>query len=384
MILKNLNIVNYKNIAEASVTCSPRFNCFIGNNGVGKTNILDAVYQLSMCKSYFNLPDAQNIRHGEAFFMIEGQYVHGNEEIDVYCGVKRGQKKIFKKNKKAYIRLSDHIGLLPLVIISPADVVLIDGASEERRRFIDGVISQCDKEYLQLLIRYNRVLVQRNSFLKEYAGRSIDADMLSVWDEQLADCGCVILERRRAFVYELEEMFQVYYDRVALGREKVMLEYSTTIKNDDFLASLRDSFDRDRILTYTTVGVHRDDLNLSLEGYPVKKLGSQGQKKSFLTALKLAQFAYLVKQKGVKPLLLLDDIFDKLDAALGKAIMSIGAVKGFEIGDGFEAAASLGSRNNDSFVIGKDKKPYSPSFIIPSIPSSFVPTTIQPDAIASR
>ena len=159
--------------------------------------------------------------------------------------------------------------------------------------------------------------------MKEYAGRSIDADMLSVWDEQLADCGCVILERRRAFVYELEEMFQVYYDRVALGREKVMLEYSTTIKNDDFLASLRDSFDRDRILTYTTVGVHRDDLNLSLEGYPVKKLGSQGQKKSFLTALKLAQFAYLVKQKGVKPLLLLDDIFDKLDADRVSQIIQI-------------------------------------------------------------
>lgn len=246
--------------------------------------------------------------------MIEGQYMHGDEEIDVYCGVKRGQKKIFKKNKKAYTRLSDHIGLLPLVIISPADVVLIDGASEERRRFIDGVISQCDKEYLQLLIRYNRVLMQRNSFLKEYAGQSIDTDMLSVWDEQLADSGRVILERRRAFVAELEEMFQMYYDRVSLGREKVMLEYSTTIKNDDFLASLRGSFERDRILTYTTVGVHRDDLNLSLEGYPVKKLGSQGQKKSFLTALKLAQFAYLVKQKGVKPLLLLDDIFDKLDA----------------------------------------------------------------------
>ena len=323
MILKSLNVVNYKNIAEASVICCHRFNCFIGNNGVGKTNILDAVYQLSMCKSYFNLPDAQNIRHGEAFFVIEGQYVHEGEEVDVYCGVKRGQKKIFKKNKKTYARLSDHIGLLPLVIISPADVVLIDGASEERRRFIDGVISQCDKEYLQLLIRYNRVLMQRNSFLKEYAGQSIDADMLSVWDAQLVDSGRVILERRRAFVMELERMFQVYYDQVSLGREKVMLDYSTTIKNDDFLASLRGSFDRDRILTYTTVGVHRDDLNLSLEGYPVKKLGSQGQKKSFLIALKLAQFVYLVKQKGVKPLLLLDDIFDKLDADRVSRIIQI-------------------------------------------------------------
>lgn len=323
MILKNLDIVNYKNIAEAGIVCSPRFNCFIGNNGVGKTNILDAVYQLSMCKSYFNLPDAQNIRHGEAFFVIEGMYAYEDEEIDVYCGVKRGQKKMFKKNKKAYTRLSDHIGLLPLVMISPADVVLIDGASEERRRFIDGVISQCDKEYLQLLIRYNRVLMQRNSFLKEYAGRGFDADMLSVWDEQLAESGSVILERRRAFIAELEGMFQEYYNRVALGRENVMLEYRTTVKNDDFLSSLRNSFERDRILTYTTVGIHRDDLDLSLEGYPVKKLGSQGQKKSFLTALKFAQFAYLAKQKGVKPLLLLDDIFDKLDADRVSQIIQI-------------------------------------------------------------
>ena len=323
MILKNLDIVNYKNIAEAGIVCSPRFNCFIGNNGVGKTNILDAVYQLSMCKSYFNLPDAQNIRHGEAFFVIEGKYAYEDEEIDVYCGMKRGQKKIFKKNKKAYTRLSDHIGLLPLVMISPADVVLIDGASEERRRFIDGVISQCDKEYLQLLIRYNRVLMQRNSFLKEYAGRGFDVDMLSVWDEQLAESGSVILKRRRAFIVELEEMFQVYYNRVASGREKVMLEYRTTVKNDDFLTSLHNSFERDRVLTYTTVGVHRDDLDLSLEGYPVKKLGSQGQKKSFLTALKFAQFAYLAEQKGVKPLLLLDDIFDKLDADRVSQIIQI-------------------------------------------------------------
>lgn len=323
MILKNLNIVNYKNIAETVITCSPGFNCFIGNNGVGKTNILDAIYQLSMCKSYFNLPDAQNIRHGEPFFVLEGMYTYEDEDIDVYCGVKRGQKKIFKKNKKAYTRLSDHIGLLPLVMISPADVVLIDGTSEERRRFVDGVISQFDKEYLQLLIRYNRVLMQRNSFLKEYVGQGLDADMLSVWDEQLSDTGSVILGRRRAFVAELEKMFQVYYDRVALGREKVMLEYTTTVKNDDFLASLRNNFERDRVLTYTTVGIHRDDLKLSLKGHPVKKLGSQGQKKSFLIALKFAQFAYLAKQKGVKPLLLLDDIFDKLDADRVSQIIQI-------------------------------------------------------------
>ena len=173
------------------------------------------------------------------------------------------------------------------------------------------------------MIRYNRVLMQRNSFLKEYAGRGFDVDMLSVWDEQLAESGSVILKRRRAFIVELEEMFQVYYNRVALGREKVMLEYRTTVKNDDFLTSLHNSFERDRVLTYTTVGVHRDDLDLSLEGYPVKKLGSQGQKKSFLTALKFAQFAYLAEQKGVKPLLLLDDIFDKLDADRVSQIIQI-------------------------------------------------------------
>lgn len=329
MILKDLNIVNYKNIAEASIALCPRFNCFIGNNGVGKTNILDAVYHLSMCKSYFNLPDAQSIRHGEAFFVLEGMYERDGEDIDVYCGVKKGVKKVFKKNKKSYERLSDHIGLLPLVMISPADVILIDGASEERRRFIDGVISQCDKEYLQVLIRYNRVLAQRNSFLKEYAGMPIDADMLSVWDEQLADNGRVILERRLAFITELAEVFQVYYDRVALGREKVTLEYSTTIKENDYLQSLRGSFDRDRVLTYTTVGIHRDDITLSIEGYPVKRLGSQGQKKSFLTALKFAQFAYLAQQKGVKPLLLLDDIFDKLDADRVSQIIRIVSEENF-------------------------------------------------------
>lgn len=314
MIIRDLNIVNYKNIVEATISCCPRFNCFIGNNGVGKTNILDAIYHLSMCKSYFNLPDGQNIRHGDSFFVLEGMYYRDEEEVGVYCGVKRGQKKVFKKNKKSYERLSDHIGLLPLVMISPADVVLIDGASEERRRFMDGVISQCDKEYLQQLIRYNRVLMQRNSLLKENVGRKIDVDMLSVWDEQLSESGSLILQRRRVFIRELEELFQLYYNRVSLGRERVSLEYMTTVRNEDLLGSLRESLERDRILTYTTVGVHRDDLSLSLEEYPVKKLGSQGQKKSFLTALKFAQFAYLAKQKEVKPLLLLDDIFDKLDA----------------------------------------------------------------------
>ena len=329
MEIKNLDIVNYKNISEAQIECCSGFNCFVGNNGAGKTNVLDAIYQLSMCKSYFNLPDVQNIRHGEPFFVLQGNYERQGERIEAYCGVKRGQKKVFKKNKKAYDRLSDHIGLLPLVMVSPADTVLIDGGSEERRRFIDGVISQQDKEYLARLIRYNRILVQRNTMLKEYAGRGMDMDMLAVWDEQLAESGMFILKKRRNFVYEMSTVFQHYYDLLASGKEQVSLTYATTIKHDDLLASLKESFERDRILTYTTVGIHRDDLGLELGGYPVKKMGSQGQKKSFLVALKFAQFVYLSARNGIKPLLLLDDIFDKLDTLRVSRIVGIVSEKTF-------------------------------------------------------
>ena len=323
LILNRLNIVNYKNIAAAEIQCSPRLNCFIGNNGAGKTNVLDAVYHLSMCKSYFNLPDGQNIRHGESFFVLDGQYERDDETLEVYCGVKRGQKKVFRRNKKSYERLSDHIGLLPLVVISPVDTELIDGASEERRRFIDGVISQCDREYLRHLISYNRLLAQRNALLKEYAGRPIDGEMLAVWDEQLSEHGSIVLARRQAFMRELADVFQTYYAKVSLGRERVTMEYVTTVKDSDLLATLRENRERDRLLTYTSAGLHRDDIHLKLEGYLVKKIGSQGQKKSFLTALKFAQFIYLSKQKGIRPLLLLDDIFDKLDAERVNQIIDI-------------------------------------------------------------
>lgn len=300
---------------------------------MGKTNILDAIYHLSMCKSYFTLPEGENIRHGEEFLVLQGSYEREGDEIEVYCGVKRKEKKVFKKNKKAYERLSEHIGLLPLVMITPADSLLIDGGSEERRRFINGVISQCDKEYMNQLIRYNRLLVQRNKLLKEYAGLSLDPDMLAVWDEQLAESGSRILEKREAFVADFSACFQSYYEQLTAGKEKVSLVYSSTIAEDDYLKSLRQSFERDRLLHYTTVGVHRDDISLKLDGYPVKKLGSQGQKKSFLVALKFAQFVYLSREKGVKPFLLLDDIFDKLDGERVKQIIDI--VSGEQFGQVF-------------------------------------------------
>lgn len=323
MELKELHIVNFKNIGEASLAFSPGVNCFVGRNGAGKTNVLDAVYHLSMCKSFFGLPDGQHIRHGEAFFVLQGEYERDGETVEVYCGVKRGEKKIFKKNQKVYGRLSEHIGLLPLVMVSPEDGVLIDGGSEERRRLVDGIISQCDRDYLHRLIKYNKVLVQRNSLLKSAGGRALDEGMLEVLDEQLAESGEVIMRRRREFLEEFREEFQSYYGELSSGREEVELVYKPSAEEGGLLAALRKAAERDRMLTYTSVGVHRDDLGLHIGGYPVRKIGSQGQKKTFLLALKLAQYVWLLRTGGVKPLLLLDDVFDKLDAERVRQIVRI-------------------------------------------------------------
>lgn len=323
MFVKELHIVNFKNIAEATFTFCPRFNCIVGNNGVGKTNVLDALYLLSMCKSYFGLPDAQNIRHHESFFVLQGRYQRDGEEVDVYCGVKRGQKKVFKRNQKAYEKLSEHIGLLPLVMISPEDVALIDGGSEERRRLVDGIISQSDRNYLYWLIRYNKALQQRNSLLRAAEGKEIEPAVLEVWDEQLLGCGEKILERRSDFIRDFKAFFQRYYDLLSSGKEQVSLSYSSSSGELDMREAFGKAWEKDRLLGYTSVGVHRDDLSLTIDGYPVKKIGSQGQKKTFLIALKLAQYAWLYQTDKIKPLLLLDDIFDKLDAGRVKRIIEL-------------------------------------------------------------
>ncbi len=323
MELKELHIVNFKNIGEASLDFSPGVNCFVGRNGAGKTNVLDAVYHLSMCKSFFGLPDGQHIRHGEAFFVVQGSYDREGEAVEVYCGVKRGGKKVFKKNQKVYGRLSEHIGLLPLVMVSPEDGELIEGGSEERRRLVDGIICQCDRDYLHRLIRYNKVLMQRNSLLKSAGGRVLEGEALEVWDEQLADNGEVIMRRRREFLEEFRGVFQFYYEELSSGREAVELVYKPSAEEGGLLEGLRRTAARDRMLTYTSVGVHRDDLGLHIGGYPVRKIGSQGQKKTFLLALKLAQYAWILRTGGVKPLLLLDDVFDKLDAERVRQIVRI-------------------------------------------------------------
>jgi len=323
MILKELNIVNFKNIGEAALSFTSGFNCLVGKNGAGKTNVLDAIYHLSMCKSYFNLSDAQNIRHEEPFFVIQGKYEREGEELDVYCGVKRGVKKTFKRNQKAYNKLSEHIGLVPLVMISPEDVVLIDGGSEERRKLVDGIISQCDRNYLHQLIRYNKALQQRNSLLRSMAGKYLDPDMIEIWNEQLAECGEVIMQGRSRFLEDFRTVFQDYYEQLSLGRETVVLEYKPAVAEGGLLDALHASLERDRLLNYTTAGIHRDDLVLNIGKYAVRKIGSQGQKKTFLIALKLAQYAWLNRMSGIKPLLLLDDIFDKLDADRVSQIVKI-------------------------------------------------------------
>lgn len=323
MVLKELNIVNFKNIAEVSLSFSEGFNCFIGKNGMGKTNILDAIYQLSMGKSYFMLSDHQNIRHGEPFFVLQGKYERDSEPIEIYCGVKRDLKKVFKKNQKAYQKLSEHIGLLPLVMVSPEDLALIDGGSETRRKWLDGIICQCDRNYLLQLIRYNKALQQRNSLLKATAGRYLDPEMLEIWDEQLCECGEQILQRRLHFVQEFRPLFQSYYEQLSLGREQVEFSYKSSVSGEDLKSALSRSLERDRLLNYTTVGIHRDDLLLNFGDYLMRKLGSQGQKKSYLIALKLAQYVWISRMNGVKPLLLLDDLFDKLDADRVRQIVRI-------------------------------------------------------------
>lgn len=324
MYLTRLNLVNFKNRAEADLSLHNGVNCFTGNNGAGKTNILDAVYYLSFTKSYFNPIDSQNITHGQGFFVIEGNFEAEGKRHNIYCGVKRGEKKIFKRNKKKYDKFSDHIGLLPLVFISPADEELIYGGSEVRRKFLDGVISQFDKSYLEHLINYQKALSQRNKLLKTFAetGRR-DQDAIEVWDMQLIQHGTPVYEARKTFAVDFIPVFEKYYRLLGSDREKAKVNYKSKLNDDSFENLLKTAQNDDARKQFTTVGTHKDDLSFTLNNYSLKKTGSQGQKKSFLTALKLAQFEFIKNKKNTSPILLLDDIFDKLDKTRVKALMNI-------------------------------------------------------------
>lgn len=321
MKLQTLSILNYKNIKEADLVFSDKINCFIGRNGMGKTNVLDAVYYLSFCKSHSNSIDSQNIEHDSDFFLIQGTYnLRGNTE-EVYCGMKRRQKKQFKRNKKEYERLVDHIGLLPLVLVSPADSELIAEGSDERRKFMDGVISQYNKQYLNYLLAYNNALKQRNALLK--LEQMPDATLLEVWEEQMAVHAEFIYQERVKFINEFIPIFQEFYQIISQGQEQVSLAYTSQLQNRD----LRDAFvrtrERDHILGYSTQGIHKDEIEMMLGNFPMKRVGSQGQNKTYLIALKLAQFDFLKRTHGIAPLLLLDDIFDKLDSHRVKQIVEL-------------------------------------------------------------
>lgn len=324
MILKNISIINYKNIKAANLELSSNINCLIGHNGVGKTNFLDAIYYLSFCRSAYNSVDSQVITHDEGFFMLEGNYMNdeGGDMENIYCGMKRGTKKHFKRNKKEYKRLSQHIGLIPLIFVSPADISLIEGGSEERRKLMDVVISQYDYSYIEALANYNKALQQRNALLK--MEEEPDMALMEIWEQEMARNGELLYQKRDAFIRELVPVFQQIYQHISGNREEVKLKYISHCQRGPLLEVIqRDRF-KDRAVGYSLHGVHRDDLEMLIGDYQMKREGSQGQNKTFVLALKLAQFSFLKRTvSNTTPLLLLDDIFDKLDAQRVEAIVEL-------------------------------------------------------------
>ncbi|MGN0010219.1 MAG: DNA replication/repair protein RecF, partial [Marinilabiliaceae bacterium] len=343
------------NIGAADLTMSAGVNCLVGENGAGKTNILDAIYYLSFCKSLSGLTDSLNIRHEEPFFVVQGTYDAPSGREEVYCGFKRGQKKQFKRNKKEYQRLSDHIGLLPLVVISPADEALISESAEARRKYADGVISQCDKTYMESLMAHNRLLTQRNILLKQMAASERpDLGLLDVYDQQIAHHGNIISAKRREFVEWLKPVVTNLYNQISDGHEDVGMAYATCLDRYDLYGGLVEARPRDLILGYTSRGVQKDDIEITMDGYQIKRVGSQGQRKSFVIALKLAQYHYLTERKATRPLLLLDDVFDKLDSSRGDRLIAMMASDDF--GQTFITDTDMARLKDVLGKVGKDYK----------------------------
>lgn len=312
MFLKKITLLNFKNVAREELTFCPGINGLVGDNGAGKTNIVDAVYYLSMCKSSLQMTDGQSIRHDADFFLIEGSYAtDGGKSEQVVCSFSRKGGKVLKRNGKEYDRLSDHVGLIPAVIVSPADSALISDAADERRRYLNAFISQLDRAYLASVIRYNAVLAERNRLLKSHP----DEEMLGIYDQQLVRHGEEIHARRQQAVEELRPVVAEYYRQLSDDREQVELLYRSELNDRPFEEVLRAARAKDLVNEFTTSGIHRDDLVLRIGGFPLRKYGSQGQQKSFLIALKLAQYRIVARNKHERPLLLLDDLFDKLDAS---------------------------------------------------------------------
>jgi DNA replication and repair protein RecF len=324
LYLKDLNLYNFKNYEDLKLEFSAGVNCLVGDNGSGKTNLLDAVFYLSMSKSYFNSVDNQNIRHGEEMFVVQGSFETEDKKHHVLCGVQNGQKKTLKLDKKGYERISDHIGRFPVVIIAPNDISLIYEGSEERRKFFDSLISQIDNPYLLDLMQYNHYLKQRNTLLKQFADSNrIDRDLLSAYNEPILRLGEKIFARRKTFIQEFQPIFQVHYETISNHKEQTDLVYDSDWAVENFKEVFRNNTPKDLAFQRTTLGIHRDDFEFKINNYPLKKFGSQGQQKSFLIALKLAHFQVVKQNKDLKPILLLDDIFDKLDEKRMNCLMQM-------------------------------------------------------------
>ena len=327
MRLKKLLLINFKNLPQAEISLADGINCFVGDNGAGKTNILDAVHYLSMSKSAFTMTDGQSVHHGEEFFVTEGSYLTDTGAMElVNCSFSRKGGKVLKRNGKEYERIADHVGGFPVVISSPRDTELIMDAAEERRRYLNSFISQLDRAYLVSMMRYNTVLAERNTFLKS----SSDEAMLQIYDMQLAEHGTRVYERRKEIIERMQPMVAEYYSTLSEDREQVEMEYRSELEHMPLTEVLLRNRERDIVNQFTTAGVHRDDIIFRIGGYPLRKYGSQGQQKSFLIALKLAQYRLLAEATGEKPILLLDDLFDKLD--LGRVEKLLALVGGDDFG----------------------------------------------------
>ena len=330
MILQSLNILSYRNIHEASLEFSPKLNCFVGLNGQGKTNVLDAIYLLSFTKSAYTSQDSLNITHGEEMAMVQGNY----GEFTISCGLRKGVKKQFRKDKKDYPRLLDHIGLIPLVMVCPADHQLIEEGSDERRRFMDVVIGQRNRKYLDCLATYNALLKQRNALLKQYADAPTPPDdLLEVLEWQMIEPAEYIFRARTEFFKEFEPYFQEVYKVISGSAEAPALRYISQLQDRELREAYIRTRQRDLILGWTSQGPHKDDLDMRLGDYPLKQVGSQGQQRTFVLALKLAQALYLADSTGEAPILLLDDIFDRLDSERVERIVAM--VQGEQFGQIF-------------------------------------------------
>jgi len=314
LFLKHLKVHNYKNLTEIDLDTSAEIVCFTGNNGMGKTNLLDTIYFLSIGKSYFITSDPFNIKHGEDYFNIYGQFEINSQSTEIFCGFANGKKKKLKINNKEYNRLADHVGKIPVVIITPYDHVLISGGSEERRKFLDFVLSQTDHRYLEHLIEYNKALKHRNARLKYMAENNIhDSSLIKIYDSILLSSGIEIFNKRQEFINEFTYLFAELYNYISSNKEKVVLNYDSQINEESFNNLLQKSLNTDIKLQRTYYGIHRDDLDIKISNLPAKKFASQGQQKTVLLSLKLAQIEYFKRHTQITPILLLDDLFDRLD-----------------------------------------------------------------------